>query len=281
MTRGRRVGILGVHNSHVDHFARLLNHGKGFDGWQLTAACGEPSARLDQLMRDYGLSHPGDEPADLIGHVDAVLVCDRDGARHRSQAEPLLAAGIDVFVDKPFATTVADATALVDAAQRSGAVLCTGSALRYTDAVQRAARKARVSPPTSVVVTGPADPSSEFSGLHFYGVHHAEILLEILGNPPVDDPALVSASHDGSHVVLTDLAGASVTLVFMAPERQGSFRAMVAYGDTVIGVDPSGPAPYGTLLGRFLAACESRTSVSRQEAVAPTVIMEAVAGAVG
>jgi hypothetical protein len=43
------------------------------------------------------------EPEDMIGQVDAVLLARDDAENHRRFAEPFIAAGLPIYVDKPFA----------------------------------------------------------------------------------------------------------------------------------------------------------------------------------
>jgi predicted dehydrogenase len=69
--------------------------------------------------------------------VDMVLVanCDFDGSDHLKLAAPGLKKGVPTFVDKPFASTYADAKALVEMARDHGAPLMSLSMLRVEPAV--------------------------------------------------------------------------------------------------------------------------------------------------
>lgn len=51
---------------------------------------------------------------------------------HRPHAEAALAAGLDVFVEKPIANTTRDGSAMVEAAERSGRILMVGHHMRRT-----------------------------------------------------------------------------------------------------------------------------------------------------
>lgn len=44
-----------------------------------------------------------ESPEDLIGQVDAILLARDDAENHRKLAEPFIAAGLPIYVDKPFA----------------------------------------------------------------------------------------------------------------------------------------------------------------------------------
>ena len=70
--------------------------------------------------------------------LDAVALV-TPNALHRRQAEAAFAAGLDVFVEKPIANTVADGLAMVRAAEAAGRVLMVGHNMRRS----RAARRAR------------------------------------------------------------------------------------------------------------------------------------------
>src|SRR6056297_1915099 len=69
------------------------------------------------------------------GDLDAVSLCSPNFV-HRAQAEAAFAAGLDAFVEKPIANTVADARAMVEAAERSGRVLLVGHNMRFGEAVR-------------------------------------------------------------------------------------------------------------------------------------------------
>src|SRR5690606_31195052 len=131
-----RIGIVGAESSHTAELLRLVNGEGRPPGARVVAV-----APVDVDARTAGID-PAlvvGSPDALVGAVDAALVLTRDGATHRALAGPLLAAGLPVWVDKPFATTVADARALIDTARRAGALVWSRSALRFPAAVRRAA----------------------------------------------------------------------------------------------------------------------------------------------
>ena len=72
----------------------------------------------------------GDRDAFIASGLDAAVVLTPDD-RHREAAEPLLDAGIAVFCEKPLATSLADADALLEAAHRGGARLYVGHNMRH------------------------------------------------------------------------------------------------------------------------------------------------------
>lgn len=67
---------------------------------------------------------------DMIGEIDALLLARDDGENHLQMALPFLKAGIPVFIDKPFATSVSDAQQMLDAQQYENQIY-TCSSLRF------------------------------------------------------------------------------------------------------------------------------------------------------
>ena len=67
--------------------------------------------------------------------LDAVSLCSPN-AVHRAQAEAAFAAGLDVFVEKPIANTVADGRAMVEAAEAAGRTLMVGHNMRFGAAMR-------------------------------------------------------------------------------------------------------------------------------------------------
>ena len=272
----RRIGIIGPENSHVDHFIRFLNAEQRHPGNGVSTLVGEPSERIDQLSAAGSIDDVVARPEDLIGRVDAAIVCNRDGGLHRPAAEPLLAAGIPVLVDKPLATTTGDAEALIKAAERGGVPLVSFSALRFAPEV--APLEAR-----HLVITGPADPASEYAGLFFYGIHHVETAFELLGNPDVADPE-VSVRQAGDTTVASVLLGdTAVTFAFVVPrgDKRVPFHLQVVTDDAItareitLGPDYNAPA-----LARFIDACDSGVAPLDPPAlVAPVAVLAAIEAA--
>src|SRR5690606_31436902 len=209
-----RIGIVGAESSHTAELLRLVNGEGRPPGARVVAV-----APVDVDARTAGID-PAlvvGSPDALVGAVDAALVLTRDGATHRALAGPLLAAGLPVWVDKPFATTVADARALIDTARRAGALVWSRSALRFPAAVRRAAGLAARGELRHLHLVGPADPASPYSGIAFYGIHLLEAAVEVLG-PAGYERAPVAVQRTPRAVVATTvLAGTPVTCTFVPP----------------------------------------------------------------
>jgi predicted dehydrogenase len=127
-----RIGVIGV--GHLgQHHARLLASMEGVD---LVGVCDVNRARADEIGTRFGAPAISDS-RELLGRVDAVTIAVPTVA-HLDVALPFLQAGIATLIEKPIASSVADADRLVEAAERGGAMLATGHTERFNPAVAAA-----------------------------------------------------------------------------------------------------------------------------------------------
>ena len=133
-----RIGMIGADNFHALAFSRLANlppeeGGSGLPA-RVTMLWGESAQRAAFVANEAHIHTVVDDPARMLGQVDAVMVVLRHGAQHHDAALPFLRAGISTWVDKPFTTDIGQAAALVAAARESGALLAGGSTCKYCPA---------------------------------------------------------------------------------------------------------------------------------------------------
>jgi predicted dehydrogenase len=129
-----RVALIGF-GHWGPNYARILT---GTLSGARLSACAEPSAgRLAAFERQYPAASAYADYKRLIrdGDVDAVIVA-TPTSTHRQVVEDCLAAGIHVLVEKPLASSVADAEALAALAKRSGRILMVGHTFLFNPAVQ-------------------------------------------------------------------------------------------------------------------------------------------------
>ena len=184
------IGMVGLDTSHCLAFTRILNdRGNEYHipGAEVVAAYPGGSEAFShsrnrvqgftqQLQEEYGVQ-VYDDISDLARHVDAILLESVDGRQHLAQFEQL-AIGRPVYIDKPFATTTADAYAMADIAAQTGTPIMSCSSLRY------AAGLTDLDEGTTVLAAeafGPAALLPDYPGLFWYGIHGAEILFSTMG----------------------------------------------------------------------------------------------------
>ncbi|WP_158564139.1 Gfo/Idh/MocA family oxidoreductase [Jiangella anatolica] len=269
-----RIGVVGTESSHVDQFLRLLNTERRYGDSRIVAFSGGDTERNRALAANG--EQLVDEPRDLAGAVDAVLICSRDGRAHRAEAIPLIETGLPVFVDKPLAASAADAAAIVEAARTHSTPLYEGSALRFVPAIAELSGDR----PLAVHVTGPADPAGPYGGLYYYGVHLAETALQLIGGDGGNSPGAVDV-RTGDDVVtaVTTIGGVHVTLTFVA-DPATPFHATVVRPGGVVARELALPRDYtAPVLDRFLAVAEKGEPPSAAEAaayVAPVALLDAI-----
>ena len=177
------AGIMGANHGRV---ARTL------PGVNLSAVC---DADLD---RAKALAHGTDalvtaELDEAIGAADAVVLA-TPSHTHAALGEHILKSGRDLLVEKPIATTVSDARALIDAAEANNRILMVGHIERFNPAVTELVRL--VQDPVALEITrvGP-----------FTGRLLADVVLDLM----IHDIDLARAAV-GSEIVNVSAVGRAV-----------------------------------------------------------------------
>lgn len=224
------VAIVGIESTHATEIVRHLNvHGAVEIPVRVAALVAGEVERTRELAELGAITRIAAEPGELLGAVDGVIVTSRDGSHHRAEAVPFLEAGIPVWVDKPLATTVADADAILEAARRGGTRVTSSSALRWLDdTAEIAAALPTVGELRSLTVSGPADAESPHGGLFFYGIHHADLAQSLV--PGVAEGVEVERA-EGRVVARYRVGGVPVALEFVRPEGD----AAVPFRVTAVG----------------------------------------------
>src|SRR5262245_10515541 len=137
-----KIGIIGCGAIAQIQYLPLLQALR--DDVETWALCDLSRGVMNALGEEYGVppERRFTDFHDLVaGEVDAVVVCNTG-----SHAPPTIAAaeaGKHVLVEKPMATTVAEAEAMVAAAERSGTVLMVGYMKRHDPAYRYTAARVR------------------------------------------------------------------------------------------------------------------------------------------
>lgn len=277
-----RLGIVGSDNSHALGFARLANIEQRFgDDVRVSAISSSDREEAGLVANEAQIDEVVGGPDELLGRVQAAIIVDRDGGLHREHAEPLLAAGLPVLVDKPLATTVPDAAAILRRAQETGSLVTSYSSLRWCDGTR--ALKEQV-PKLGTVrlaeVSGPCDIHSPYGGHFFYGIHLAEIALALVPGPV--QRARVVESSGVTTAFLRREGGPVIVLHLLAP-TEGGARAHFPFYALLMGTEShvereiqTDPDLYQAL-GRFLDMVNSRQRpLSDQEMLEPVCVLEAI-----
>ncbi|HEX7630921.1 MAG TPA: Gfo/Idh/MocA family oxidoreductase [Lacunisphaera sp.] len=125
------------------------------------------------------------EPTDVIGHVDAVIIATDIGSEHVARARPFIEAGLPVFVDKPLTDNAADLKTFRDWVA-AGKAIMSSSSMRYTKEYLPYRLSTReLGDLRFVSITTPKSWET-------YGIHALEGMYPILG------PGFISARNTGT-----------------------------------------------------------------------------------
>jgi len=189
-----RLGIVGLDTSHVVVFCDAFNNPASphaLPGARVVAAWpgGSPDlpASIDTVphytaeLRDkFGVAILGNIEA-VVAASDAILLTSLDGRVHRGQFERIAPSGKPVFIDKPFATSSADAQAIFATARRHRARIFTSSSLRFSEAITRVVTPAVRSSVAGADFCGPVAHEPTNPGFFWYGIHPVEMLYTAMG----------------------------------------------------------------------------------------------------
>ena len=238
-----KLGIIGTDTSHAGEFAKLLNGGT-VPGAKIVAAYkgGSPDVessrtRVDKFAQEletkWGVEIVNDIPT-LASKVDGILLLSVDGRTHLPQFRAALAAKKPVFIDKPLASTLADAREIDRLAKAAGVSWFSASSLRYSEIVSSVA-----GPGIQGAITWGPGPFEEHHqlDLSWYAIHPIEILFTLMG-PGCEEVTRV-AGADADEITCKWKDGRLGTVRALRP--YGTYGAVVFRKD---GVQVSPPKPH-------------------------------------
>jgi len=205
-----RLGIVDFDTSHVVAFTQRLNHldvgeDQWIDGAKVIMGCPGTSLMspervpgFTEQLSAYGVELV-DDPTEMIGKIDAVLIESVDGSVHYERAKPFLESGVPMFIDKPFTCSLDHAKALAELADKNGVPLFSSSSLRYGVEVQEILEKQdEWGKVVGADAYSPGSLHPRNPGLFNYGIHGLETLYALMGTGCV---AVWAVSTDGVDVV--------------------------------------------------------------------------------
>ena len=189
-----RVGMIGLDTSHVIAFSSILNDPKnegdlagvrvvaGFPGGSPDLpASRDRVEKYTEELRNKGIEicQSIDE---LLSKVDAIMIESVDGRPHLEQFRAVMKAGKPVFIDKPFAGSLADCLEIARLAQQHNVPVFSSSSTRFSAGVQAARRgESPAGQVRGCHAWSPCSLEPHHPDLFWYGVHGVEILFTIMG----------------------------------------------------------------------------------------------------
>ena len=276
-----RIGMIGLDSSHAGAFARLLNEpsneyhvagGKvvvayagGSDDFEFSHSRVEAFTR--EMVGQFGVQLV-DSPRAVAEVCDVVFITSVDGRVHLSQLKEILPLKRPTFIDKPVATSLADAGEIYRLAGNAGVPVVSSSALRFTDAFVGAMKRGPATGGCDVFGPLPFEPTQY--GWFWYGVHAIELVVAAMGVGCRNVACHATESGDALSAVWAD---GRVATVHGLRRGHGQFGISIHREKEAQFVDvTAGPRPiYAGLLEAIM-----RTLPEGKVAVSPEETMEVV-----
>lgn len=137
MTKPIRLGVLGLHN-HYHAFPMADYIARGIDGVALAAIFDVRTQYATDYASQFGIPKVATSRDDLLADpaIDGIIVMS-DTAAHHDDVIACARAGKHVLLDKPIALTVAEADAMVKAAETAGIAFMLAYHVRYLPVYQK------------------------------------------------------------------------------------------------------------------------------------------------
>jgi predicted dehydrogenase len=176
-----RIGIVGAENSHTAAIAKTLNVVKAIPDVSVVSVWGETEAYAAKAADVGKIPAIVKNPADMIGHIDAVVTDHRHPQYHLPAMQPFLAARIPMFVDKPFCYRLAEGVDFLARARQAGVPVTSFSTVPLQAAFTTYRKLLAGTKVYGLSSIGPCDIHSQYGNIFFYGIHQIDSLIELGG----------------------------------------------------------------------------------------------------
>jgi hypothetical protein len=280
-----RIGMIGLDTSHATAFTDLLNlednpnHVKGgkvtvaFPGGSQEFSLSRDRVEkiTQQLVEKHNLKLVDSIEA-VAEASDAIFLESVDGRQHLEQFSKIVAYKKPVFIDKPLATSVADARAIFQLAKEHGTPVFSCSAIRYGAGIADIEKDHKV---MGCEAFGPMSILPDFPGLFWYGIHSAEVLFSKMGSGCVEVRTIRNETADVVVAKWND--GRMGTLYGYRIPKVGSFGAtVITDGGVFQSLALGNPPYYAMLLPKVIEFFNTGVSpISNAEMLEITAFLEA------
>jgi predicted dehydrogenase len=127
-----KIGIMSFAHHHAEAYIANLRQ---IEGVEIAGVADDDVERARSFAQRYEAPFAPSYEALLASRPDGVIVAS-ENSRHRPLVEMAAAAGAHVLCEKPLATTLTDARAIVDACEAAGVLLMTAFPMRFSAPLQ-------------------------------------------------------------------------------------------------------------------------------------------------
>jgi len=123
-----KIGVLSFAHHHAEAYIRNLHE---LSGVELAGVADEDAERGQRFADQYAARYYPSYIDLVEAKPDGVIIC-TENSKHRPLVEMAAARGVNILCEKPLATTLEDARAMLDACQRAGVLLMTAFPMRFS-----------------------------------------------------------------------------------------------------------------------------------------------------
>jgi predicted dehydrogenase len=195
----------------------------GLPGVEVTHLWCDRPEDAQAVARSAGIGEVVDDPEDVIGQVDAVIIPTDKGEEHLYRARPFIEADLPVFIDKPL-TICADHLKQFITWHEEGKSICSSSAMRYArEFLDLRRRLAEVGQPRLIVATCA-------KSWERYGIHALEAVYGLL--PPGGWQSVCNIGSSTANLVHIRHEQPVDTIIAVIEDMFGGFCHVTVYGTT-------------------------------------------------
>ena len=212
------IGIIGAENSHTAAFGKLFNIDKLFPGVSVKYVWGETENFARIAMKKGNIPNMVNDPNEMLGKIDALIVDHRHGKYHLDAALPFLKQGIPMFIDKPFCYRKEKGEKFLALARKSNTPVTSYSSVANSFSTMDIKRQInKMGKIKRVISYGPIDLESKYGGVFFYGPHLIEPLIYIFENKVVKVKVNKIDKTGNANMIFDN--GMMVTIIFSKKNR--------------------------------------------------------------
>jgi len=221
----KKIGFIDhyINEWHADNYPRMIAEsslGTEFEvalAWEETCPAGKKP--IDAWCADIGIAK-AESIEQVVEECDCLIVLSPDNPeRHEDLSRLPLASGKPVYVDKPFADSLAAGKRMVELAKAHKTPLMSSSALRFDSTVDETLKMVEGKRVDFVTTRGPGQ-------FGVYGIHQVEPLVAIMGTGAT---RVMQCGNEACKLMVIDYADGRRGAVNLVPNAP--FQFMVSYGE--------------------------------------------------
>lgn len=226
-----KIGIIGAENSHTAGFGKLFNIEKAFPGMEVKYVWGETKEFAKTAMEKGNIPEMVNDPNDMLGKIDGLIVDHRHGKYHLEPAIPFIEAGVPTFIDKPFCYRSKKGKDFLAFARKHGTPVTSFSSIAHSYETFDIKKQLKsMGGINQVIRSGRVDFDSEYGGVFFYGAHIVQPLLYLFGDTVERVRVNDNGNNSGANLIFKN--GMLASLVFTT--KKYGWQTFVETGEGIV-----------------------------------------------